>query len=120
MSKKVTYVFNAHAVYDEVVDVFGPVGMTPSIQYKVLIAHLIELECHVEYSESVTDWYYPNRARLVHQSMSSVRKVFHQCFNYFAFGELNYRDIHLEFLGNSVFVSNQPIDIKSLNKNHAR
>ena len=116
MSHKYVGVFDASLIYHELAIYIGFPDINPTLQHRLAIAYLIDKECLVEYSESVTDWYRPNVLLLHRYNIQGARRVFHDCFNYFLLGAMNFENIHLQFIGHNVFVSNFPFDLKSLNR----
>ena len=116
MTEKCVGVFDARQVYDELAIYIGYPGRMPTTMQRVAIAYLIDKECCVEFSDSVLSWYRPLAGRMQFHNLDRARHVFHNCFDYFLFGAMNFENIHLQFSGHTVFVSNFDYDLRRLNK----
>ena len=119
MNSNYVGVFDAYSVYSELpANMAFSHGITTTLLQRVAIAYLIEKECYVEYNTSVKEWYQGQHHRMQGYDLNAARAVFHQCFDYFLFGAMNFDNIHLQFRGATVFVSNFNFSLKSLNRGH--
>lgn len=115
MTKKYVGVFNATPVYDELAIYFGELDLMPSARHRAAIAYLIDKECCVTFAKEFSDWYQPRIHELQFHNLDRARLMFRECFDYFLFATMNFENIHLQFIGHTVFVSNFAFDLKKLN-----